>query len=387
MARPQKQGLDYFPMDVDMDLDDKMGMIIAEFGSEGEKAFTKLLCWIYKHEGYFAVWDEAGQLRFMRRYSYCGFSLSFIKNEVVPRCIKWGLFDRSVFESSQILTSIRIQETWLEVSRKRIGRVYKEKYWLIGVCSAVKPEQTELIPEVISKVKERKLNESKGKEVLAPEVPPPPLVINPVPVKENPPDKKNTGAKKFTAPGLQDAKDFFLKTIGNPRKPGHWPADKCENEAGKYFNHYTANGWKQGRGKPIVDWEAAARNWITNEREGAFSNSPVAQKQSSPASEQKPVLSKNEVEINYLYDKYCEDPALFTTIDIDQIHYNLLKNTGFISFSNDKVEEIKNEATEYMKVKSFEVNDASLLKHMKKFGVLHFFKQHAGQGKETVFEI
>ena len=35
MARPQKAGIDYFPMDVDMDQDDKILLIEAEHGVEG----------------------------------------------------------------------------------------------------------------------------------------------------------------------------------------------------------------------------------------------------------------------------------------------------------------------------------------------------------------
>lgn len=27
------------------------------------------------------------------------------------------------------------------------------------------------------------------------------------------------------------------------------------------MDFYTANGWKQGKGKPIVDWRAALRTW------------------------------------------------------------------------------------------------------------------------------
>jgi len=34
-----------------------------------------------------------------------------------------------------------------------------------------------------------------------------------------------------------------------------------KKEAGLYFNHYTANGWKVGK-NPMRDWQAAARGWI-----------------------------------------------------------------------------------------------------------------------------
>lgn len=163
MARPTRQGIDYFPYDVDLDQDDKLGMIIGEFQVKGEILYTKLCAWIYKTNGYYTEWNEEVQLRFLRRYDYCGFSVSFT-NEVVPRLIKWGLFDRAVFDSFQILTSARIQETWKDATRKRKDCLIDVRFRVKMIIDAAKPEETPKTPEETpqSKVKESKLKETKG---------------------------------------------------------------------------------------------------------------------------------------------------------------------------------------------------------------------------------
>ena len=40
-------------------------------------------------------------------------------------------------------------------------------------------------------------------------------------------------------------------------------AGSTEEEANKYFDYYTANGWRVGR-SAMKDWKAAARNWLRN---------------------------------------------------------------------------------------------------------------------------
>jgi hypothetical protein len=159
MARPTRQGIDYFPYDVDLDQDDKLGMIVAEFKSKGELLFIKLCAWIYKNNGYYTEWNEDVQLRFLRRYDYCGFSVSFL-HEVVPRLIKWELFDRTVFDSLHILTSPRIQATWLDATRKRKDCIIDERVCLLKVSSVIPAEEIPITPEEISQSKVKKIKEN-----------------------------------------------------------------------------------------------------------------------------------------------------------------------------------------------------------------------------------
>ena len=53
-------------------------------------------------------------------------------------------------------------------------------------------------------------------------------------------------------PTIENVKAYFLEQ--------HFP----ELEAIKFFNYFSSNGWLVGGKTPMVDWQAAAQNWIIN---------------------------------------------------------------------------------------------------------------------------
>ena len=53
-------------------------------------------------------------------------------------------------------------------------------------------------------------------------------------------------------PTLQIVKSYFQEN--------NFP----ELEAQKFFNYFSSNGWLVGGKTPMVDWQAAAQNWILN---------------------------------------------------------------------------------------------------------------------------
>jgi len=66
MARPNKEGMDYFPFNVDFFEDDKLQLIEAEFGEKGLIITIKLLCKIYKENGYYYQWGDDQCLLFSK---------------------------------------------------------------------------------------------------------------------------------------------------------------------------------------------------------------------------------------------------------------------------------------------------------------------------------
>lgn len=115
MARPVKEGLDYFPLYVDIFEDEKIEAISGEFGIKGEIIVVKLLCAIYK-KGYFILWSDLIIAQMLKRLP--GISKDLLNN-VVERLVLWEFFDKDLFHSVGILTSEKIQENFFEATKRR----------------------------------------------------------------------------------------------------------------------------------------------------------------------------------------------------------------------------------------------------------------------------
>lgn len=126
MARPAKQGLDYFPFDVDFFEDEKIAAISGEFGVKGEITVVKLLCAIYRN-GYFILWDEPLKYKLLRDLP--GVSAELL-DRIVYRLVKWGFFDEALFNSVKVLTSRGIQKRYFSITRRR-GGLHEEAYLLV----------------------------------------------------------------------------------------------------------------------------------------------------------------------------------------------------------------------------------------------------------------
>lgn len=112
MARPNKQGLDYFPMDVTTD--DKFELIEAKHGIIGFAVIIKLYQKIYK-DGYFISWNEEMLLIFKKSINVDINDINVIINDA----IKYNIFDKTLFEKYKILSSTGIQKRFLAACDRR----------------------------------------------------------------------------------------------------------------------------------------------------------------------------------------------------------------------------------------------------------------------------
>lgn len=126
VARPVKQGLDYFPLDIK--LDDEAEIIEATHGLEGFGVMIKLFMKIYG-SGYYIDWDFKQKVIFAKRIGLDPDNLQAI----IDDCITWNIFDEDKYKSFNILTSKQIQERYTAAVYKRTNVIMKADYLLIDV--------------------------------------------------------------------------------------------------------------------------------------------------------------------------------------------------------------------------------------------------------------
>ena len=124
MARPEKKGVEYFPLDVVSD--DKLELIEAEFGLTGFAVVVKLYQRIYGL-GYYCEWNDEVALLFAKRLGVGGSAVS----EIVSAAIRRSLFDEKIYNEYGVLTSRGIQKRYFEIVARRKNVEVEQRYLLI----------------------------------------------------------------------------------------------------------------------------------------------------------------------------------------------------------------------------------------------------------------
>jgi len=128
MARPQKIGLDYFPVDTNISDDDKIFYIESEHGIVGFGVFIKLLTKIYDNS-YFIEWNKFRQNVFARKFNV---DINIV-SDVVDVALECGLFDEKLYKNYTILTSSAIQNRYLKAVSRRSNVDLVEEFCLIDI--------------------------------------------------------------------------------------------------------------------------------------------------------------------------------------------------------------------------------------------------------------
>lgn len=158
-----KNKLDWFKLDCH--IDDKLELIIAEFGLLGFAVVVRIWQKIYGGEGYYCEWNEDVALVFAKNNNVGASAVS----EIVARCIKRGIFDERLFRESSILTSHGIQQRYIEVANRRKGENKILPDYLL-LCNAQNSKDVDISSknvDILSKnvdISKQKRKEEKRKE-------------------------------------------------------------------------------------------------------------------------------------------------------------------------------------------------------------------------------
>ena len=159
MARPKKQGIDYFPLDVDFFSNVKIRKIARACGSQSTSILICLLCNIYKDNGYYILWDE--DLPFVIADSV-GVSEGAVK-EVILKAIQVGFFDKDIYEKYKVLTSYGIQSRFKSAVYKREEIEYIVEYLVSDIQNSISDGKNQ-VSDTESTQSKVKVKRKKNKE-------------------------------------------------------------------------------------------------------------------------------------------------------------------------------------------------------------------------------
>lgn len=124
------KGLQYFPLDVNFFENNKIAIIISDYGLEATAVVLKLFSQIYK-SGYYMDWNEKiGKIfsaSFHTKYSY-----ATIMN-LVNSLVEEDIFNKRMYEEYHILTSEKIQNCYFSATvRRKKQKISNPEYLLIA---------------------------------------------------------------------------------------------------------------------------------------------------------------------------------------------------------------------------------------------------------------
>ncbi len=125
MARPIKEGMDYFPHDTDARNDLKLRKLRAMFGNDGYATYFILLENIYRQKQYeLDIFDDETLLILAEE---CKVDPDKFE-KILSKCLSLNLFDKEMYENEKILTSdaIKLRAEPIENNRAR-KREWKNK--------------------------------------------------------------------------------------------------------------------------------------------------------------------------------------------------------------------------------------------------------------------
>lgn len=335
MARPQRMGLDYFPLDVDFFEDDRIALIDYEHGAVGVMVYLRLLCVIYRTSGYYCRFDETMAALTARRIGNGCKAEDVV--EIIAGCLKYGLFDNDVFVATGMLTSAAIQRRYAAAIQERAKKaaakgkpIYVEgEYWLLdevdtALCmlnvdtSGVIPGKTmqrgELFQEKPSNVDDNSRNnsQSKGKEIKVKKI------------KEEERGKKSNGSDVIPGitPEALPPPPLTLGQLDLVKVKTEVYKELCEQYGAVVVDDKITHmeNWMRQKGWKKRDCTEMLRSWLAEDAAAGTLAAPASHAVSAPAAP--PLLPGKRTSAHNFTQRQYSDEELETLLYTDLDHLN-----------------------------------------------------------------
>lgn len=183
----------------------------------------------------------------------CGCTPEFT-SQVVQRCVKRSLFDDKLFNVHRILTSKGIQRRYVRACAARDEIRIRQEYWLLDVNS-----KKDVPPATLKKI--TFVSETSEKT---------PVILKKTPVSsENNPQSK---VKESKVKKKRESTAACAATPSLDEVKAYCEGKKVDPE--RFWNYYSAQGWKTSAGQPVRNWKALIANWEKTERPKADPEPP-----------------------------------------------------------------------------------------------------------------
>jgi hypothetical protein len=162
MARPKKEGMDYFPHDTDAVNDEKIESLRLLYGNDGYAFYFILLERIYRTKEFELDVSDAETIQILSRKVGVN---EEVFNQILQTALKRGCFDRETYEERKVLTSEGIRKRASVVVEKRVKM--RDKYIqdkeIVSDAETTQETGVESTQSKVKKSKEKKIIDIKIK--------------------------------------------------------------------------------------------------------------------------------------------------------------------------------------------------------------------------------
>ena len=238
MARPQKSGLDYFPLNSDLFGDPKIEDLLFRHGSLGLAIFLAILCRIYREGYYLAATPEQITRMVIKDIGGQWIRNPALVSQVIRSCAEIGLFE-PLLVADDVFTSEGIQKRYAKATARNKGNMDKycllasveengnEEAWESAPVFGVSATETP-ISATETPMKEKKIKENKREE--------------------------ERGASASSFPPSQE------EILGYAKEKGY-----SRPLASRFFAYYSKREWRTGAGRIVRDWKAKLDRWAEDD--------------------------------------------------------------------------------------------------------------------------